>query len=104
MTEPVWLVDLRGTWPTIVGASMALNSAVDRERTQSWSRVIYEAYPSAHGLWYASSMHANEPAILLYERAEPLLARHSTFNVSIADPALYFTLLAAAHAIGYILG
>lgn len=103
VTDPVWLLDLRGTWPTIAGASMALNSSVDHERTQAWSRAIYEAYPSAHGLWYASAMHANAPSILLYERARPLLAAYPAFNMPLADPALHLTLQTAADGLGYVL-
>lgn len=103
-TEALWLLDLRGTWPTLAGASMALNSALDRARTQAWSRAIYAGYPRAHGLWYASSMHANEPAVLFYERASPFLPPRPTFNLPLADPSLYFTLVTAAHTLGYVLG
>lgn len=103
-TDALWLLDLRGTWPTIAGASMALNSALDRHRTQAWSRAIYDAYPQAHGLWYASSMHANEPAVCLYERALPLLSPQVRFNMALADPALYLTILTAAEAVGYVVG
>jgi len=101
VTDVLWLLDLRGIWPTIAGASMALNSALDRERTQAWSRAIYAAYPNAHGLWYASSMHANEPAVALFERAMPLLASLPEFNLPLADPSLNLTLVTASHAVGY---
>lgn len=51
-----------------------------------------------------SAMHANEPSILLYERAASLLAAHPTLNLALAVPVLYFTLRNAAQAIGYLLG
>jgi hypothetical protein len=104
VTAELWVLDLRGTWPTRAGASMALHSALDRERTQQSSRAIYEAYPRAHGLWYASAMHANEPAIALYDRAEPYLARQPTFNMPLDDPSLQVALWSAAELLGYVIG
>jgi hypothetical protein len=103
-TDDLRLLDLSGTWPTIAGASMALNSALDRERTQAWSRAIYRAYSDAHGLWYPSAMHANQPAVLLYERTREMMPRRPTFNLALADPALHSVVSQAAHAVGYALG
>src|SRR6266478_2777884 len=56
------LLDLMGVWPTLAGASMAINSG-QRPRARRWSRAIYAAYPTAQGLLYASSMHANKPSV-----------------------------------------
>jgi hypothetical protein len=53
---------------------------------------------------YLASFSANEPAILLYERCQALLATRPTFNLALADPALDLTLAAAARELGYILG
>ena len=39
-----------------------------RPRARRWSQAIYAVYADAAGLWYASSMHANAPAVALYER------------------------------------
>src|SRR5262249_15503655 len=56
LTRPVRLLSLRGLWPTRAGGSMALNTG-DRARARRWSRTVYEAYPQAEGLWYASAMN-----------------------------------------------
>jgi hypothetical protein len=98
------LLDLAGPWPTIAGASMALNSALDRALTQAWSRAVYLAYPDADGLWYPSSMHANRPAVVLYERAAAALPAAPVLNRALADPALDSTVVGAAHAVGYAIG
>lgn len=82
---------------------MALNTG-DRAIARAWSRAIYDAYPQAHGLWYASSMRAKEPAVCLCEMASPLPSSHVKFNMSLAGPALYLTVLAATEADGYAVG
>jgi len=46
----------------------------------------------------------NEPALCLFERASPLLSPRVKFNMSLADPALYLTVLTTAEAVGYSLG
>lgn len=100
---PMHLLNLRGTWPTIAGASMALNSALDRDRTQAWARAIYAAYPSVEGLWYSSAMHANEPCVALFERAIPSMADTPLLRMTLSDAALTPSLLNAAQAVGYAL-
>jgi hypothetical protein len=87
MARPVRLLDLTGVWPTAAGASMAIASGL-RARAQRWSRTIYEAYPDVEGLWYPSSMHANRPALMLYERAQGSLPAPPAFHRALADPAL----------------
>jgi hypothetical protein len=49
------LLDLTGPFATRIGASMAIHSG-SRARAREWARDIYEAYPSIHGIAYASSM------------------------------------------------
>jgi hypothetical protein len=102
LTSDLLLLDLRGTWPTAAGASMALASG-PRPRAQRWSRVIYEAYPDVQGLWYPSSMHANRPAVALYERAvaaaPPLPDVHRALN----DPPLLLPFSRIATTLGYTL-
>ncbi|HWL84949.1 MAG TPA: RES family NAD+ phosphorylase, partial [Polyangiaceae bacterium] len=73
------LLDLTGDWPTQVGASMAINSG-PRPRAQRWARAIYAAYPNLHGIWYASSMAANEPAQALFERATGSMPNSPTIH------------------------
>src|SRR5262249_53357985 len=98
----VRLLDLRGEWPTRAGASMAINSG-PRPRARRWAGAMYAAYPDAEGLWYASSMHANQPAVAFFERAEDALPDHPFFHRALADPLLLIPLRNAAFALGYAL-
>jgi hypothetical protein len=100
LRRPLALLDLTGTWPTRAGASMALASG-SRPRARRWSQAIYEAYPEAAGLYYPSSMHANRPAIVLYERAQPAIPSAPVFNRPLADPALLPVLGQVALGLGY---
>ncbi len=65
------------------------------------SQVIYAAYPHIHGLWYASSMHANQPCVALYERAEGRLASEPLYHHSLADPLIAGKLAYAASLFGW---
>lgn len=95
------LLDLTGTWPTRAGASMVLSSG-PRFRSRPWARAIYEAYPDIQGLCYPSSMHANRPAVALFERALPAaLPRTPIVNRPLSDPALLHDLDRAAQDLGY---
>ena len=94
------LLDLSGRWPTAAGASMAVSTGL-RARAQRWSRAIYEAYPDLDGLWYPSSMHANRPSVLLYERARDALPASPVFHRALADLALRVPLLNAARHLNY---
>jgi hypothetical protein len=96
----VALLDLTGTWPTNAGASMALSSG-PRSRCRLWSRAVYEAYPQLQGLYYGSSMHANQPSFAFYERAQPALPPAPVFNRPLSDPALLGDLDRSAQILGY---
>lgn len=100
LAEDLTLLDLTGAWPTAAGASMALSSG-PRPRAQRWSRAIYAAYPDVQGLWYPSSMHANRPAVALYERARPAIAPTPVFHRALDDPLLVDLLAWAAATLGY---
>ena len=100
LERDVVLLDSTGLWPTQAGASMAINSG-QRPRARRWSMAIYAAYPNVEGLLYASSMHANRPAIALYERAQTALSVAPIFNRALSDPALLYRLAAAAGRLGY---
>jgi hypothetical protein len=100
LATEVHLLDLTSTWPTAAGASSAINSG-PRTRARQWSRMIYEAYPTLHGLWYASSMYGNAPAIALYERGEIALPSAPSFHRALDDPALYRSVRNLARTIRY---
>ena len=100
LARAVVLLDLTGTWPTAAGASMAINSG-PRPRARKWSQAIYSAYPSVEGLLYCSSMHANQPAIALFERAMNAIPQAPALHRALADPGLISRLDAAATLLGY---
>jgi hypothetical protein len=94
------LLDLTGTWPTAAGASMLINAG-RRDRARAWSGAINDAYPTVEGLWYCSSMNANQPAVALYERASGLIDPSPIFHRELADPSLLDPLRRAAEELGY---
>lgn len=96
------LLDLTGAWPTRAGASMAISTG-RRDRARRWSKAIYDAYPDVDGLFYGSSMYANKPCLVLYERAQSAMPSAPEFNRALADPALDKRLNAAAKALNYLL-
>lgn len=100
LVREVTLLDLRGPWPTRAGASMAI-STDRRSIARSWSQSIYQAYPQIDGLWYASSMHANKPAIALYERGKNAFPSAPLFHRDLADARLLHVLKIVAAHIGY---
>jgi len=100
LTRDVKLLDLSGLWPTKAGASMKINSG-DRPRAQRWSRQIHGAYPKVEGIYYPSSMHANQPAVALYERAVTSIPVSPLFHRALADPLLLLALKNAAADLGY---
>lgn len=100
LDQPLDLLDLTRTWPTRAGASMALSSG-PRPRAQRWSRAIYDAYPEIQGLYYPSSMYANKPAVVLYERALPAMPPRPAFHRPLTDPGLLGMLKKVAWEVGY---
>jgi hypothetical protein len=94
LRKDIVLLDLTALWPTQAGASMVINSGPR-------SRAVHDAYPGIQGLYYASSMHANRPALALYERARPALAPVPLFNRPLSDPALLVDLDRIALNLGY---
>ncbi len=94
------LLDLAGAWPTRAGASMAINSG-PRPRARNWSRLIASTYLQIQGLYYPSSMHANQPSVALYERARGAMPAVPVFNRALSDPTLAARLGTAARRLGY---
>ena len=79
---------------------MAINTG-SRVRAREWALRFYEAFDDLQGIYYASSMHANQGAIALNERALHAVADHPRFNRALADDALLDVLKHAAVALGY---
>ena len=100
LSERLQLLDLTSIWPTRAGASMAIATGT-RPRAQRWSRAIYEAYSQIHGIFYPASMHANSPAVALFERAAGALPPAPVLHRPLVDPALLGALNRAAKAIRY---
>lgn len=102
LQRKVTLLDLTGLWPTKAGASMAI-SAGPHAIARKWSQAIYTAFPEIEGLYYSSAMHANHPAIALYERAQDVLPKTPFFNRALRDPGLLTPLINTACDLNYIL-
>jgi RES domain-containing protein len=104
IAKPVQLLDLTSRFPTQSGASLGLMTG-PRSVSRRWARGYYEVYSRAHGLIYPSSMHANQPALVLNDRAEAAgaLPVVPAFHRALADPALLTVLRNAARALGYLL-
>lgn len=99
-SRPLELLDLTGTWPTRAGASMKINTG-PRPYARTWSRGFYEAFRSIDGIVYPSSMHANEPAVALYERARDTLPEQPLDQRPLRDPALLGDIKRSAVALNY---
>jgi hypothetical protein len=69
LAQSLDLIDLTGDFATRMGASMEIHSG-PRGRTRRWACDLYEAFPTADGIFYASSMNGGEPALALTDRAE----------------------------------
>lgn len=102
LARDVTVLDMTQAWPTRAGASMNIHSGI-RARARRWSQVIYEAYPQAEGLRYASSMDANLPALALYERSLTAVPATVRFHRALADPTMLDDLRDAAARFGYAL-
>ena len=100
LLRPVTLLDLTGPWPTRAGASMTINAG-PRPRARRWSQAIYDAYPHLEGLYYASSMNANRPALVFYERAADSVPTRPLFHRALADAGLTAAVARAAAQFNY---
>ena len=100
LIEDVLLLDLTGKWPTRARASANINSG-PRPRCQRWSSTIYDSYPDLGGLYHASSMNGNEPAVALYERVAKALPRLPVLNRPLSDAPLLTPIERIAAELGY---
>jgi hypothetical protein len=102
LAQDLELLDLTGTYPTRVGASMLINCG-SRPRARLWSRAFYAAYPEIQGLYFVSCMHGSSPSLALYERGVGAIPAHPAFHRALADKALRMTLRTAAVQLNYFL-
>ena len=72
-----------------------------RSGKSTWSPRVYEDYPAVQGLYYASSMDGNRPAVALYERAQDALPARPLFHRVLADPGLNGAVARAALLFDY---
>ncbi len=98
--RPLRLLDLTGSWPTRAGASMKINTG-PRASARAWSRHFYDAFPTIDGIYYPSSMHANQPSIALYERATSALPGSPIDDRPLSDAMLLGDLKRAAEILNY---
>ena len=106
LASELTLLDLTGTFPISVGASMKLASGPTLY-SQNWSRGFYECYPGVHGLYYFGSL-TNRPVMALYERAlyeraldAGVFPATPSVHRSLDDPLLIEPLRNACRTIGY---
>jgi hypothetical protein len=102
VAQAVPLLDLTGAFPTRAGASMALMTGA-RSVARRWAQGFYEAFPEVAGLYYPASMHANQPAVALTDRAEGLgvMPERPIFHRALGDAAMLTVLRNAARTLGY---
>ncbi len=100
LREAVTLLDLRGTFATKIGASMAIHSG-PRSRARAWAREFYDAYPDLQGLYYGSSMNGHAPAVALNERAQRAMPEQPQFHRALNDDMLVEVLQQIALRLSY---
>ena len=105
LAASVEALDLTGGFVTRAGASMGLMTG-PRSVGRNWARGFYEAFPLLQGFKYPSSMHGNQPAFVLNDRAEAagVLPPQPVFHRALADPAMLVVMKNAARELGYALG
>lgn len=99
LTASLQLLDTSRDWPVRAGGNMAINSG-NRSRARRWSRVIYDSYPDAQGIWYPSSI-TNRECVAIYERASAALPAAPVFNERLDSPKLLASLSQLAEALNY---
>ncbi len=115
LRRQVRCLDLRGSWSTRAGASMALAAAGEPQKTQAWARAIYAEYGHLHGIVYPSAMRGQPPAsvpagvdpqlfchnIALFERARPSMPPRPRLHLPLSHPGLAAMLGRLATEYGY---
>lgn len=99
------LLDLRGNAAIRAGTIHAIGQVEDTAKTQAWSRYIYENTPTygiVDGLIYANA-HNGEDAILLNERAAPVIRSAHQRVRRLGAPGMEIALLRIADTTGFAL-
>ncbi|HEY6691958.1 MAG TPA: hypothetical protein VI006_03855 [Solirubrobacteraceae bacterium] len=89
VTEPLRLLDLRGTAATGAGTIPAIGAITQRATTQAWARWWYEhpQLPGVEGLLYTAS-HSGQDAVALSERTRGKVVCRSGQHWALDDPVL----------------
>ena len=104
VTEPLRLLDLRGTAATGAGTIAAIAAVTQRATTQAWARWWYEhpRLAGVRGLLYAAS-HSGEDAVALTERSRGGIVCRSGHHWPLEDPSLADDLELAAHRLRLVI-
>src|SRR4051812_19194119 len=70
------------------GGSFVAPCSGPRPVARRWPSTLYDAYPTADGLWYGSSMHANAPCLALFERVASSISSRPAVHRALADATL----------------
>jgi hypothetical protein len=96
LSEPLHLLDVRGTWAQATRAGAHLSTAPHHD-VQRWARAIRAAYPQLNGVLYAPSTGGHAVAVVLNESSERALSEATVLlSRQMTDPALEGVLNAAA--------
>jgi hypothetical protein len=90
VTRGLRLLDLRGHGAMRAGSVDALAKTADRRLSQAWARYFYEqtnTYGAVDGVVYFNA-HNDEPALVLFERAEGALECPAERIIRLDDPAI----------------
>jgi hypothetical protein len=115
LRRQIQLLDLRGSWSTRAGASMALSAANEPSSTEAWARAIYEDYLALDGVLYPSSMRGQprDPVpsgvaprlfchnVALFERAASCVVTRPRLHLALDHPGLSAVLGEIAAEYGY---
>lgn len=90
LTQPIKLLDLRGSAAMKVGTVAAISKTADRDLSQAWSRYFYDhpqIFGAIDGLIF-SNAHNDEDAIALYERAKSQLNSSKVTTLPLSSSTL----------------
>ena len=100
LAREVRLLDLRGNWPTRMGASTEISSG-RRDIVRGWFRHIHASYTELDGMLYGSSMNTSRKALALYERSISALPVRPVLHEPLVHPGLRADLERFKDDLGY---